>query len=403
MSSASNSLKSINRDSLYYSKNIKNSRKKYLTTPFYTPLNSGNNINHRSNRAASFTPYDLFCLRTKIAGYISDLLDIKSLGVRYDSIVDDGLEIVIIVPILEGLDLNLDKISNENIINIQNRINYEVSANPNYCLAFQTSHLYLSHNSTHIPTSWIMHMVPLLDIPDEYYGTYEIDELTSVGYLYLNLFDQINYNDLYQDLIISLSNQLVKMYEDGYILGADDIADDWGLEMVNSLDDSGEISLGVYKPTWNNSRLCTDRVSFLQKLIHNPKTIELTLSSGCNQVTRYFVSREMSILSKYITFDSNTVFIHPIENLEEAEQIVSTIEELTLQNAKVVFLRNSSKEIAYYYANLMENILPYHSKYPPIVYTDNDLEISYVTVGLINNLQDPEIIQNQIRFMAKQS
>lgn len=392
-------ISTIEQSSTHYL-NKKDIRARYLTTPFYSTINPGTNIRNHPEYINMYSTYDLFSLRTKMVSYLREILNIKSIGVRFDMVRLKHRMNVILIPIQNGEDFDLKNISNDIIKKIQDQINIETSQRADYCLALQTDQIDLRYGSNIIPGSWILTMIPILEIPYEYYGSYEIEELTSTGYLYLNLRSEDIYDQIYYDLVKSINSQLIQMYQEGYILGADNISESWDLVRVDSTkidrDLDIKLKLGIYKPLWKNNRITQKPVEFLEKLIQNPETLEFKVPNGCNQLIRYYIARQMSIKNKNIIFDNDTVFINPVSGIKEAQEIVCFVYNAIQQVGRVVFLRSTSKEIAGYYVITMQNYIPYHIEYPPLIYQDSDAEHPYVAIGLLANYQNPDYVRNQI-------
>lgn len=361
-----------------------------LITSYYSTIQEDDS-NCQSEPIAEYKPYNLFSLRTKIVPYMRKLLKMKTLDVRFGRHEDNDKLYVTIVPQDGNGDIPLSDISSDDLRKIQGQIDYETSERRDYSLVYCTD---LS-DFVGIEKSWILTMIPLLDIPDDYYGNYEI--IDGIGYLYLNLTTSESYSTDYNDILASIVKQLTTMYEEGYVLGANKIEDDWMLERMDTDD---FVSLGYYKPSWINKRLAPNPVKFLQDLIVDPDMIKLKIPDSYNYTKRYYIAREMIRLRKTVNFDRDNVYISPISNLEEAEEITSDVFTAAQQNGRIVYLRSESQDVANYYAKVMDNILPFRDGFPPLVYTDEEISEPYVAISLIDSWQNMQVLQQQITDSA---
>lgn len=357
-----------------------------LITPYYTTIADPKAQTCHPDVIRNHKPYDLFSLRTKIVPYIRHKLHNVTLDIRFGSYEDEGRLNTTIVPIDGGTDIKLKKVPKDILQDIQARINFETSQRVDYCLIYSSKLSQLPYNK-----AWITNMLTIVDVPNSYYGSYEIEN--GYGHLYLNLVTSEVYSDDYNEILESIENQLIMMYNNGYVYGAQDIADDWDLERVDSEDIT---QLGIYKPNWTNKFITDDLVYFLQHLIAHPQSVMYTIPNGDNYVARFFMAHSVVNKFKELTFDGNNVFISPIKNIAEARKWCTILHEACAMTGKVVTMRSNLSPITNHYLNIMNNILPYHGDYRPITYVDEDVENPYVASGLIDEYQNISNIQEQI-------
>lgn len=378
-------------------------RPKYLRTSFYSTIED-DNPDHPQH-INSFTPYDIFCLNTKLLPYLEDLLELSGIGIEYDYVHEDSRLNQIIKLTYQGEKYDMNLICNEKMSKIQDRINEETSRRPDYCLLIQTDKLELKYKKYYIDSSWILHMIPLLEIHPNYYGSYEIDESNGIGYLYLNLRSEKVYSDFYDDITMDVNQQLLNFYREGYVLGAHNLEESWNLEKISTpikqRDDIGDLAiiegvtyipvnndLSIYKPLWNNLKLTQDRVLFLQSLIKDSNRIKIKVPNGCNEVIQYFIVRELYKKDKEVIFDENHVYISPVSGIEEANKLACIIYDNGDYVGNVLRITTNSQEMAYYYSNLMKTYLTYIPDCPPLIYRITESEFPFVAIAMIEERQN---------------
>ena len=354
----------------------------FFITPFFKYID---------NTQQNFTPYDLFCLNSKIMNYLNVHFKDKYeyIGTRLSETILNNKIYQIVYLNKEGEDLHVD---NETFHQIDKFIKEQ---NNNLCLLLTSDIEIRDDFNDKIDNKWIMHMIPILDINTAIYGNYLIEE--GIGNLYLNLKDQYRYQQIYNETLDDVINQLKKMYRQGYTLGSMNVDEElWQLQKVtNNIN-----KLNIYKPNWLNTNLTFGKpTNFLREIFRTDNTdkiIKFRIQSD-KLVSRYFISLKLQNMNKTFNFVDNDVFIYPVSSYKEASELSTVISEESNKQGKITWVRNMNLEIANFYKNRMILLSSKSLLYPPLNYIDDDVQNPYVSIMLIENDEDSFSIQKMIR------
>jgi hypothetical protein len=203
-------------------------------------------------RDANYNPYNLFCLQTRLLPYT------QGKPISFSTIEDfeAGMQIMRIVIVL-------DKMDKEEQESLQNRVGEILGENPNYCALYNT-HTVLFSGRTTIPKQWVRSILPYLQIPSEY-NPYIVD-----GLLLVDLSQELNYDDIHQELTISVVDQLRSSFEDGTLVCSEQFAQQWQLDYIAD---------GLYQASWDKPRIIQHKTKFLLDRLHKLPWIRLYIKT----------------------------------------------------------------------------------------------------------------------------
>lgn len=268
----------------------------FLKTPYKRSIvqyDEINPINSVLEPTYNYTPYDLFCLRTKFQPYAKELLKLD-VGLQFKSIeAPSQMDLIIMLTINNNFLFLNDNLKTK----LEHKISQLTNNKENYALLFNFDTQLLSYNGEIIPKSWIVSMVPyvnidLLTIYDIYMGEYG---------LYAYLGKENDYINFYQKLTILIHKQLKRMYQIGYITNVGNIADSWSLQSL-------DIDKNLYIPTWSNSDFASNMVNFL------------TLKSNGNKFICLNYNKKFKLDKKFY-HQGNKIYIE-VDNLDQALKLL---------------------------------------------------------------------------------
>lgn len=166
---------------------------------------------------------------------------------------------------------------------------------------------------SYVSDTWLKSMYQYVTIADEY------NPFIRTEGIYVKLNPKDEYITIYSNIVADIIRQLKAFYEQGYVVGAQQIAEFWNLMRQDILSPFGQ----VYSPTWIDTRIAPDRVNFLLQRIAGQTYINMKIDS--NKVYRHVLAHELNRLS--INFFYSYSDIHfQATTLTEAQYIASQIE-----------------------------------------------------------------------------
>lgn len=297
----------------------------HIPTPFYRTIADPQegcapepNIN--------YTPYDVFCLKTKINLYLYKKWGSEIIPHFQSLLKDNKYQLVIILEkSTPGETEGKITLSPQDHEELSHYVEYLVAKEPKVCLLFSGHFPVYSVKGQRLPSSWVTSLLKYVFIPsqlnpyvnpDGLYAT--LEPLNSIYNNSLSIIEGNlvgSYKDLYTAMVMDIQQQLEVFYSSGYILQAGPIASDWSLE---PLDDE---SL-VYRPTWSDSRFAPDLVVFLTERLEGATYIKYQI--GDNLVLRHEIAKQLG--QEVIFFGVWIKFLS--SNLQETRQTISIIEKL---------------------------------------------------------------------------
>lgn len=294
----------------------------HIPTPFYRTISDPQdgcapepNIN--------YTPYDVFCLETKINLYIYKKWGSGVIPTFRSLLKDNKYQLVISLEKTNNQETPLS--SSQDQEDLTRYVEHLISYEPKVCLLFSGHFPVYNYKGQRLPSSWVTSFLKYIYIPPQLnpyvnseglYAT--LEPLNSIYNNSLSIIEGNpvgSYKDLYAAMVMDIQQQLEVFYSLGYILQASSIAENWSLE---PLDDEGL----VYKPNWSDCRFAPDLVSFLTTRLEGETTIKYYI--GDNLVLRHDLTKrlgqEVIFFGVWIKFQSS--------NLPETRQTISIIEEL---------------------------------------------------------------------------
>ncbi len=254
----------------------------------------------------NYTPYDLFCLRTKLLMAVPDILG-YSIDIQLPSAEKDNRMFVVVAITLGQEEV---EISTSNRDKIRLLVEEYTSSDPKSCLLFSWKASTRLDDGTPIDSSWVRSMLPYISIPGQYFP--------SVGNngIYLNLKDVIDYVEVYNSLNMSIRDQIIVMHQNSYMTKMGHIAENWGLI---SLDEDKTL----FRATWVDLRFAKSTINFLLSRISGERRIRMPIRNSW--VLRHNIYVSLFGKFKEISFDSTNVLVS-VDSLSEARQAASIIE-----------------------------------------------------------------------------
>ena len=347
-----------------------------LTTPYYRSLTIIPAEGCADQSTSSYTPYDIFCLQTRLYPIVYQMLGRNVLLLFEDEYVNERMELVLKLVRVGSAQNFLGTMDHVKLKKKQQKILNEAidkitAEHMGYCL-IDKQELLLSVGKIY-PTHWFYTMMEYVILPIEYnpflssarYSGNESDR----GGIYLTFNPESDYKTAYNSVCKLLLDTIAKYYEEGVVYRPYSIIDSWSLEQVDTQTNR------LYRPTWRDDRFAPNLVEFLLRKIQGDPYIRLPISS--NLVTRHYIA---SILNEYeiaVIFEGDYARIQ-VNNLEEAQKIASLVTSVTgLGSDQKVVIRNLAGQVE----SFMNSIPP---EINCISYQTSNIEKPYTVSCLVD-------------------
>lgn len=277
-----------------------------IITPYYRTLLERTSTQCAPEPDFNYTPYKLFCLKTKLYPQLHRLLG-SDADIRLTSIYQHNKMYLTVVPVRGSQPIVL---SVEQFRQLQTIVDSLTGTDEGSCLIFSSEEQHLSLLDVHnklIPSSWIKSMIPYV------YLDPELNPSVNEFGVHAVLTGYPDYAGKQIDLMLDIISQLRKMYEQGYIAHGRQLVEAWDLE---PLDDDGII----YRPRWIDRRFAPNLVEFLQSRLQGEQ--EITITIGENYVRRHFVAFMLTHVA--FRFVGSSVRIK-VDNLNQARSVSSLV------------------------------------------------------------------------------
>jgi len=359
-----------------------------ISTPYSYPIVS------ESSRCAqepdiTYTPYDLFALRSQLLPYLQDVVD-HDVDIQLPTTPIHDRMVVMVVPIIGGDYIQITK---DQEIRIQRRVDEITSKTPKMLLLYTWNNQTTLEDGTPIPTIFVKQILPYIrllpqrytdafsrvgetfdrvstdQMADPYYDgergsdlaselqtsdRYPPIQLTLSTYgLYVNLtgYDLLetgklstqlpSFLEMYNYLVMETERQIRSLYLAGAILGAHDIQQQWLLsDQQLTMSSNGSTLVvggsGLYLPTWKDQRFAPDIQAFLSSRLLGDKDIRVRILRD----KQWQIQHQLAIQIPNIRFEDAEAIVD-VETLEEARNfanIVDSIQSGTLPNVEVTFV-----------------------------------------------------------------
>ena len=288
----------------------------------------------------NFTPYNLFCLRTRLYPYIRKTYGPDTTA-TFEHVEDSG--VMSLVATLKNPDGSTKKMTTEQEKDMEKHINVILADDLDHVLVIPTDFPFPLREGKCADSIWLKSVLPYLYVDDEYYPY--IDEYG----LNLILDSVPEYTDLYADVINDLVDQLLDMMHQGYIIGMpEDIAKSWKFSLLDE-------DYDVYYATWSNNFITGpygDMYGFIKSRIKGETSIDVHV--GSNLVERHLVAESIKnakFISDYVRVDVNGLddALEKISvirsSLDGATGNVVILKSLDIEEAKEK--RTASEELGY--------------------------------------------------------
>lgn len=351
-----------------------------IETPYYRTIVNINSNSCSEEYDTNYTPYLLFCLKTKLFPIVSKLLS-SNIDISFMSIPKNDKMILTVVLTKGSIPID---ITTNDINTIQKYVDIFTTTNNDFCLLFTPFNSIQDEKSNKIiPSSWIQQLLPYVIINPNL-NPY-IDEYG----LHINIKNK-DYLSYYNKLVANINEQLIKFYDSGYIFNASSIKDEWQLESIN--DDNT-----IFRPLWSDQRFASDLVDFLTSRIRGNKYIRLLISE--NLVNRHFICTELYKYTSEFYFSSSYIYIK-VNNIDEASTFTSIVmSQISKSIGRVIYFKSSHISWMHLYLwtiNKLSSSFPSLDTKNCIYYQTNDLINPYIFSCHINYYDNINFLTEQI-------
>lgn len=351
-----------------------------ISTPYNFPIVS------ETTRCAqepdiSYTPYDLFALRTQLLPYLQDIIG-HDVDIQLPTTPIQGRMVVMVVPIIGGDYIQITKDQEQRC---QQRVNEITTNNPKMLMLYTWKNQTALEDGSPIPTNFVKQILPYIrldpskytdkfsqigesfgrvstnQMADPYYNgqrganlppelqtsnKYPSIHLTLSTYgLYCNLseYDLLyngkeatqlpSYLEIYNYLALEVERQIRNFYRAGAILGADEIAQQWSLSSIDDL----------WIPTWSDRRFADDLQAFISSRLMGDKDVRVRILKE----KQWQIQHWIAVQYPNVIFENLTAIID-VETLEEARIFADVVDEITasnLQNVEVTITNIDDRSI----------------------------------------------------------
>jgi hypothetical protein len=281
-----------------------------MFTPYYrTILGNSTELQCEEEPDFNYSPYTIFCLRTKLEATVNSLLgpqyEISFLSVPKDQKMVLGVFI----------SLRTEKV--EPPKELQDAINLFCTQDVTTALLYRVERPLILENGQVIPMAWLTNMLPYVSLSPQ------LNPFVDTLGLQVDLSRYPEYQNKYQELLQETRRQLSNLYLRGYLLQAGSIADIWNLEVM-------DIQGLLYRPRWMDKSFAPDLVEFLRQRLAGEEYISFKV--GWNNVVHHFLAQ--ALIERNITdlyFYEDRLLVRATSFLEAAQ--LSPLVSLTVARA----------------------------------------------------------------------
>lgn len=331
----------------------------FIMTPYYRTFVTLDGRDEAQETETNYTPYNLFCLSTRIGRDLARRGS-KDYPVFIGQPMNGKMQIIIkLLRIDQHVDLSMDEIKE-----VQKMVDRALADRPQHCVLFSLDTMRFPY-----PRAWMMSILPYLQIPAKYNPFIEENSI------YLQ-FQTMDYLVEYNQLSLSIVDQLKDLYTIGSMVGNQELALKWDLllfpslpqEIITSqdileyatksssqkanylikvsgekaefelqrgldLDDQADLTAaersdntGLYISRWKDRRFAPDLSKFLLERANGAENIEIDV--GLSFVTRHAITRKINQHFPEIIplFSGDKLFL-PAQNLKRARTLAALVEE----------------------------------------------------------------------------
>jgi len=315
-----------------------------LSTPYYRTLTSNNLFDYDDRGEFTYSPYNIFCLETRLSPFFYQLLG-NNINIVFKTVNENnrmalkvGIEkITDVTHIGEPVaDLDLE-ISEADQIKLQEKVDQIVTKDIKYCLISLDSLYKIAERR--YPKGWFRSVAGYIPLPDEYNPFFRPEGI----YLIFN--PDSDYKTEYNRLVSVMVNTLEQYWEDGVVYGAESISVPWKLERL----DLTTITPRLYRSMWKDGRFATDLVPFLLDKIGGNPYVQIRVSD--NLTRRHEIAKVLNKAGIPSIFIGGKVSVLA-DDLDEAQYISSLITEAESRavGKTATYVVNSSDQLQDYVA-----------------------------------------------------
>lgn len=190
---------------------------------------------------SNYTPYQVFCLSTRLEAI--NQREEPSYILKPISVYLENRMALVIKVFSHNDEIDLEE---EEEREYQRAIDLIVTDHPDHCLLSQMNAF------RDYPVAWVRSVWPYLAVEDKYQPWKTEDGI------YVNLRDEIDYWNTYNQLRHQLEEQLALWYAGGVVVASPLQAEQLNLEIVEE---------GLYKPNWRQDDKVPDRVLYFYQRV----------------------------------------------------------------------------------------------------------------------------------------
>lgn len=402
----------------------------FISTPYYRTL-SDNSQGCSDEPDFLYSPYDLFCLESRLYPFIYKVVDRKAVIFFQGVIEKTRVDIKIVLKNITPVTI-LDAYPEDEIIElskevkdlIENKVSEIVSEDIGYCLIDRDELYRISRGSGTIgevnkkynksvgyderynlirtnlyesinlvkskryidsvkkyPKSWFNLVLDYVNLDSSY------NPFIKKEGIYLAINPLADFNQAYQDVINYILDTIDIFYQEGviYARNIDKIAEEWGLERL----DVEEPVPSLWKPVWTDKRFASNPVDFLQKILYGNNYIHINVST--NLVRRHFISKRLDGFN--FLFEGSNVKVE-VDGLDQAQRVAALVEKGEAEaDGKVITYSGTRPSWMYLYIEIArENGLE-----ESISYLTNSVSYPYTFSSIIDKRADGKTIMEFLR------
>ena len=309
-----------------------------IETPYFKPIiptvyNESTNL-----PTLNYTPYDLFKIKTKTFNKIIDYIG-SDVNIMFTSEFKDSKMLIVIR--LEKISINSPQIllTQEQYNTIKSWVDDSISYYPDHVLITYDG-INKSIYDEPVSNTWIKSVIPYVKIPIEY-NPFILDEGIYV------MLDE-DYDVKYQNIVMSIIDQLKYFYNNGYITGAKNIADAWNLYIA----DYDEEIPNLYYAPWKDYRFAPNIINFLTQRLTGDDVISMKIDH--NDVIRHNIAFYALKNNVQFYFSHDSINFKS-SSYQETQKIISSIYDTHLSGLIIKF-RLSRPSLLKVYQKALQDI-----------------------------------------------
>lgn len=311
-----------------------------IWTPYYRTMVNDTLVGCQDEPKFIYTSYILFCLSTHLLAWSNKYLD-PSFNFQFPTKEKNGKMYITIVPTKGNDQIEITPDLKTKVTAQLEKLTSKYKLD----VVLFTDDNFLSQNGFLIPSPWIRQMLPYLNIKKELNPHY-VD-----GSLLVELDNIIDYDILYKNLVINITETLENMFTQGYVFSpSDEIITKWHLVPIDN-------NHHLYKPTWTDYRIIQNYFTmngFLLSRINGDTYINFFV--GYKWLYRHQVAKSLVLLGYDFIFYDQYVRVY-VNDLQSSQQAASQIDySIKTGEGKVLNINVTRKSWIILYTKIASNM-----------------------------------------------